>query len=100
MVNWQLTASITVVMISVVDAQREILLDPLGTNVWSGEIIQALNSGAVTWSLAKDLYGPSGPYYIIPLSLVIGMVPTFVQWLISKVGRTRFAIVPLYIICL
>jgi OPT family oligopeptide transporter len=73
-----------VVMISVVDAQREILIDPVGTNVWSGQVPQSLNSAAVTWSLAKELYGFNGPYWIVPMSLVIGMVPTFFQWLINK----------------
>ncbi|KXN87769.1 Oligopeptide transporter 6 [Leucoagaricus sp. SymC.cos] len=72
------------VMISIVTAQREILLDPRGTNVWSGQATQLLNSQAVTWSLARQLYGFNGPYWIIPMSLVIGMVPTFVQWLIWK----------------
>ena len=47
----------SVVMVSVVDAQREILLSPTGTNVWSGQVPQAANSAAVTWSLAKELYG-------------------------------------------
>ena len=28
------TEYVTVVMVSVVDAQREILLDPTGTNIW------------------------------------------------------------------
>jgi hypothetical protein len=78
-------------MISVVDKQRDILLSPRGTNVWSGQMPQSLNSAAVTWSLAKQLYGPHGPYLIIPLSLVIGMVPTIIQWFIWKVG-----IIPLY----
>ena len=74
-----------VIMVTVVDAQREILLTPIGTNVWSGQIPQAANSAAVTWSLARELYGFDGPYWIVPLSLVIGMVPTTIQWLISKV---------------
>ncbi|OJT06231.1 Oligopeptide transporter 8 [Trametes pubescens] len=73
-----------VVMVSVVDAQRDILLDPRGTNVWSGQYPQSLNSAAVTWSLAKQLYGPHGPYIWIPLSLVFGMIPTFFQWLLAK----------------
>ena len=73
-------------MISVVDSQREILLNPTGTNVWSGQVPQSLNSAAVTWSLAKELYGFNGPYWAIPMSLVIGMVPTTIQWLISKVS--------------
>ncbi|KAG5642734.1 hypothetical protein DXG03_002279 [Asterophora parasitica] len=73
-----------VVMISVVDAQRHILLSPTGTNVWSGQVTQSLNSAAVTWSLAKQLYGRSGPYIIIPLSLIIGMVPTTIQYFVWK----------------
>ncbi|PCH44332.1 peptide transporter MTD1 [Wolfiporia cocos MD-104 SS10] len=72
------------VMVSIVDAQREILTSPLGTNVWSGQYVQSLNSAAITWSLAKELYGPNGPYIWVPLSLLFGMVPTFLQWLISK----------------
>ena len=72
-------------MVSVVDAQREILLDPIGTNVWSGMIPQSINSAAVTWSLTKELYGFNGPYWIVPLSLIIGVVPTTIQWFIQKV---------------
>ncbi|KAL0580004.1 hypothetical protein V5O48_002007 [Marasmius crinis-equi] len=73
-----------IVMITVVESQREVLLNPLGTNVWSGQTIQNLNSAAVTWSLAKQLYGPHGPYLIVPLGLVIGILPTTIQWLISR----------------
>lgn len=72
-------------MISVVTAQRDVLLDPQGTNVWSGQVTQSLNSAAVTWSLAKELYGVHGPYFIIPMSLVVGMAATFLQWLVWKV---------------
>ncbi|KIJ62124.1 hypothetical protein HYDPIDRAFT_114969 [Hydnomerulius pinastri MD-312] len=73
-----------VVMTSVVDAQRDILISPQGTNVWSGQVVQSLNSAAVTWSLAKELYGPGGQYFIIPMSLLIGLAGTFAQWLIAK----------------
>ena len=72
-------------MISVVDAQRDILLSPAGTNVWSGQVPQSLNSAAVTWSLAKELYGFNGPYWIVPLSLIIGMVPTTIS-VVNKQG--------------
>ncbi|KAF7971648.1 hypothetical protein HWV62_20692 [Athelia sp. TMB] len=74
----------SVVMNSIVNAQREILLDPIGSNIWSGQQTQALNSAAVTWSLAKELYGFDGPYWAIPMSLLFGMVPTVLQWLIYK----------------
>ena len=76
-------------MITVVDAQRDILLNPIGTNVWSGQYTQSLNSAAVTWSLAKELYGFNGPYYMIPMSLLVGMALTTIHWLIAKVCKHR-----------
>ena len=44
----------------------------------------------MTWSLAKQLYGPHGPYIWVPLALVFGMVPTIVQYFVAKV-RTSVA---------
>jgi hypothetical protein len=74
-------------MTSIVDSQCEILINPLGTNVWPGQIIQILNSSGVTWSMAKQLYGVGGPYFIIPLGLLLGMFPTSVQWLVWKAHK-------------
>jgi hypothetical protein len=74
-------------MISITSSQREILLDPIGNNMWSGLWVQMLNSEAITWSLAKLLYGPSGPYFVIPLGIFIGFGSTFVHWLVSKVNE-------------
>ncbi|KAI9508126.1 OPT oligopeptide transporter protein-domain-containing protein [Russula earlei] len=73
-----------VVMVSITGAQREILLDPVGNNVWSGQFVQSLNSHAITWSLAKELYGPSGPYFIIPMGIFVGFGTTFLHWLVNK----------------
>jgi len=91
-----------VVMISVTGAQRKLLLDPIGNNVWSGQNVQALNTDAVAWSLAKEMYGPSGPYFIIPMSLFIGFAVTFVHWLVHKrwpyIGPVRVETVILPII--
>ncbi|KAF8348553.1 OPT oligopeptide transporter protein-domain-containing protein [Amanita rubescens] len=82
-----------VVMVSIVTVRREILLDPIGNNVWSGQYTQTLNTNAVTWSLAKKVYGRNGPYFIVPMGLAIGMGPTFFQWLIwkrwPKIGLVR-----------
>jgi hypothetical protein len=74
-------------MVSVTGSQRELLLDPTGNSVWSGLQVQSLNSNAITWSLAKELYGPSGPYFVIPLGIFIGFAATFVHWLINKVNE-------------
>jgi len=76
-------------MISVVHSQRTILLNPLGTNVWSGYIVQVFNGSAISWSLAKQLYSFDGPYYIVPLGVLIGVITTSVQWLIWK-ARNMF----------
>jgi hypothetical protein len=75
-----------------VDSKREILLRPRGTNVWSGQHVQSLNSNAVTWALAKQMYSFKGPYFMIPMGLLIGIIPTFVQWVISKV-RTKSVLI-------
>jgi OPT family oligopeptide transporter len=73
-----------VVMVSIVTSQREVLLDPVGTNVWSGQYVQSLNSQAVTWSLAKQLYGVNGAYFLVPMGLVIGFGPTTIQYFVAK----------------
>lgn len=75
-------------MVSIVTAQREILLSPTGSNVWSGQVVQSLNSQAVTWSMAKQVYGLSGAYYMIPFALVIGIFPTTIQYFLCKRWKT------------
>ena len=74
-------------MVLIVNSQQDTLLSPTGTNVWSGQVVQTLNSDAVMWSLAKELYGPGQPYFIIPLSVLIGIVMTVLQWLLSRVSN-------------
>jgi OPT oligopeptide transporter protein len=81
---------LVVVMISITGAQRDILLNPIGNQVWSGQVVQSLNSVAITWSLAKELYGPSGPYFVIPMGILIGFAATFVHWLIHKVKASEY----------
>ncbi len=63
----------------------------------SGQSVQTLNSAAVTWSLAKELYGPGGPYFIIPMALLIGIAPTLLQWLIAKVSVPDHNLLMLYL---
>ncbi|CAO1638262.1 unnamed protein product [Sympodiomycopsis kandeliae] len=73
-----------VVMESIVKNQREILLDPIGNATWSGSYIQSFNSSAITWSLAKQVYSLSGPYWIVPMALPIGLGIPLVHWGITK----------------
>ncbi|KAI1474854.1 putative OPT peptide transporter Mtd1 [Daldinia eschscholtzii] len=73
------------VMTIIVNSQREILLDPHGNNIWSGSIVQSFNSQAVTWALAKQMYGVEGRYLIVPLGIVIGLVIPVFHWALIKV---------------
>ena len=75
-----------VVMISITTAQRDLLLNPTGNNIWSGQTVQLLNSAVVTWSLAKQLYGPSGPYFVVPMGIFIGFAVTVAHWFVNKVS--------------
>ena len=74
-------------MVAITGSQRELLLETNGNNVWSGVNIQSLNSEAITWSLARQLYGPSGPYFVIPLGIFIGFGASFVHWVVFKVSE-------------
>ncbi|TDZ31976.1 Oligopeptide transporter 4 [Colletotrichum spinosum] len=68
------------VMTTIVTNQREILLDAKGNNVWSGSTMQSLNSQAITWALAKEMYGAAGRYVIVPIGLLIGAVMPVIHW--------------------
>jgi hypothetical protein len=46
-------------------AQRTILLDVQGSNVWSGQQVQSFNSDAIAWgALGKPLYAPGTRYAV------------------------------------
>lgn len=74
-------------MVSIVSSHESALLNPDGKSIWSGEATQEVNNTAITWSLAKELYGLHGPYFIAVISLLLGMVATIIQWLVSKVVK-------------
>ncbi|KAI8263477.1 Oligopeptide transporter 5 [Colletotrichum sp. SAR 10_77] len=85
------TALNYVIMDTIVANRREILLDPIGNQVWSGRKIQSLNTTAVTWSLAKYVYGfNKDGYGWIPLSIVIGAAIPVALWLVSRKYKTIY----------
>lgn len=57
---------------------------PEGNSVWSGSLIQSLNSQAVTWSLAKEIYGVNSRYFIVPMGLVVGFGLPAIHWAMNK----------------
>ncbi|GJN93053.1 hypothetical protein Rhopal_006098-T1 [Rhodotorula paludigena] len=64
-----------IIMKQVIGAQRELLLDIQGSNIWSGQQVQSFNSQAITWgALAKHMFGSGSTYQIIPFAILIGLV--------------------------
>ncbi|KAJ3784083.1 OPT oligopeptide transporter [Lentinula aff. detonsa] len=98
-------------MITIVDANREVLKDPTGTRVWSGWIIQSTNSASVAMgALGKELFtlGKTSGYWIIPFAMLIGIfipIPFWVvykytkqgSWINSTMKYLNFPIILLYI---
>ncbi|SGY75947.1 BQ5605_C005g03461 [Microbotryum silenes-dioicae] len=60
-----------IIMNSIVNAQRAILLSVEGSNLWSGNVVQSYNAQAISWgALGKQMYGPHNKYFLIPLAFV------------------------------
>lgn len=81
-INWWVISMI-------ISNKREILLDPIGNNQWSGTHYQGLNSQAVQWSLAKYVFraGTGLHYEIIPLGLLIGATIPCFHWVAKRYIR-------------
>lgn len=60
------------VMTSIVDTNRELLSSGNGDSSWSGATVQAYNTNAISWALAKYLYEAGSTYNIVPVGLAIG----------------------------
>ncbi|KAF8578774.1 OPT superfamily oligopeptide transporter [Ramaria rubella] len=72
-------------MISIVDNNRAILQDPVGNRVWSGWVIQQLNSNSIAMgALVKELYTVGKPYWLVPFSIFIGFFTPLPFYLIYK----------------
>ncbi|KAF8182028.1 OPT oligopeptide transporter [Pholiota molesta] len=74
----------------IVDNNRDVLRDPIGTRIWSGWIIQQYNSASVAMgAFGKDLFSfnSAAGYWIIPFAMFIGLftpIPFWVVWKLSK----------------
>lgn len=74
-----------VLMNSIIDNQREILLSVQGTNIWSGQQPQSYNSQAIAWGgLAHELFSTGQRYQWVPLSYLIGLVAPIPFWIIHR----------------
>ncbi|KAJ9110267.1 hypothetical protein QFC19_001670 [Naganishia cerealis] len=62
-----------VIMLSVIDQQREALLSISGTRLWSGQNAQSYNSNAISYgALAQQMFSANSTYYMVPAALGIG----------------------------
>ncbi|KAG1772814.1 OPT oligopeptide transporter protein-domain-containing protein [Suillus occidentalis] len=90
-----------VLMNSIIDSQREILLSVQGTNIWSGQQPQSYNSQAIAWGgLAHELFSSGQRYQWVPFSYLIGLVAPLPFWIIHRYWprlRTDYYYIP--IIC-
>ncbi|KDR80229.1 hypothetical protein GALMADRAFT_1186070 [Galerina marginata CBS 339.88] len=71
----------------IVNNNREVLKDPIGTRVWSGWIVQQYNSASVAMgALGKELFtiGKPAGYWIIPFAMFIGLFVPLPFWIIWK----------------
>ncbi|KAG1832083.1 OPT oligopeptide transporter protein-domain-containing protein [Suillus variegatus] len=74
-----------VLMNSIIDNEREILLSVQGTNIWSGQQSQSYNSQAIAWGgLAHELFSSGQRYQWVPLSYLIGLVAPLPFWIIHR----------------
>lgn len=91
-------------MLSIVNNNREVLRDPVGSRIWSGWIIQGLNSSTflphpytlpllttpfipdaiAMGALVKELYVFGKPYWIIPFCIFIGLFTPLPFYFLAK----------------
>ncbi|OJA16703.1 hypothetical protein AZE42_11172 [Rhizopogon vesiculosus] len=77
--------SAKVMMNSIIDNQREILLSVQGTNIWSGQQPQQYNSQAIVWGgLSHELFSAGQRYQWVPLAFVLGFVVPVPFWLLHR----------------
>ncbi|KAH9830037.1 OPT oligopeptide transporter [Rhodofomes roseus] len=63
-----------VMMLSVIDSQRDALLSIAGTRLWSGQNAQSYNSNAIAWgALGPQMFGAHSTYKMVPISLAVGL---------------------------
>jgi hypothetical protein len=75
-----------VVMISIINSNREVLSTGNGDSSWSGATIQAYNTNATAWALSRYLYAIGKPYVMVPFGLLVGAGLVAIHRLIYQVS--------------
>jgi hypothetical protein len=74
------------VMTSIVNSNREVLRDSNGNSSWSGANIQAYNTNATSWALARYLYKVGSIYYMVPVGVAVGAAFVVVHRVVAYVS--------------
>ncbi|KAF9000667.1 OPT oligopeptide transporter protein-domain-containing protein [Cyathus striatus] len=74
-----------VLMNSIIDNQRDILLSVEGTNIWSGQQPQQYNSQAIAWGgLSHELFAIGKRYQFVAWAYLFGFLVPVPFWLVHK----------------
>nr|GAT45290.1 OPT oligopeptide transporter [Mycena chlorophos] len=80
-----LTTPCQVLMNSIIDNQRDILLSVEGTNIWSGQQPQQYNSQAIAWGgLSHQLFAINQRYQWTAWAYVVGLIVPVPFWLVYR----------------
>ena len=61
----------------IVDNQATVLKAIQGSNIWSGQNIQQLNTLAIAFSMAKEMFSIGGKYEWVTISYLVGFIVPF-----------------------
>ncbi|KAG1732197.1 OPT oligopeptide transporter protein-domain-containing protein [Suillus paluster] len=74
-----------IMMNSIIDNQREILLSIQGTNIWSGQQPQQYNSQAIAWGgLSHELFSAGQRYQWVPWAYLVGLFTPIPFWVLHR----------------
>ncbi|KAJ7510418.1 OPT oligopeptide transporter [Mycena galericulata] len=72
-------------MKTIVNNNRAILQNPIGSRLWSGWIVQQYNSASVAMgALGKELFAFGKPYWLIPFAMFLGLFMPLPFWFAWK----------------
>ncbi|KAJ6452376.1 OPT oligopeptide transporter [Mycena vitilis] len=74
-----------IIMKVIIRTHAPVLRDVQGTNIWSGQQVQAFNSAAIAWgALGKPLYATGTRYGFVPYMLLVGLLFPLPFWILHK----------------
>lgn len=79
------------VMISIVTGNRELLATGNGDSSWSGATLQAYNTNAASWALAKYFYTAGAPYVMVTAGIAIGAAVVIAHRILVIVSKPFFS---------